>query len=286
MRKTHISPVRFFIVLPFIALSFIGLSGFFSAKKITWVAIGDSITYLNEHPDESGNRITKGYMTLVTAKMPEISYDNQGYNGWTACRIADSIEVLPFKKADLYTIFLGTNDWWHSNPIGQPGDFTNNTGSKTVYGAFRIIIDKLRSLNKKARIILITPMQRGDFVQVGNPENNAWGSYREKDGQTLAQFASAVNKIGRMEYFDVVDLYNKSGITLEKMVKYKRLKDPETGKYKDYNYPEYTIIPFDPGKDDYPYPVDAIGLTYDGLHPSDAGYAIIAGKLLTLLQKK
>jgi hypothetical protein len=28
-------------------------------KKITWVAIGDSITYLNDHPDETGNRVKK-----------------------------------------------------------------------------------------------------------------------------------------------------------------------------------------------------------------------------------
>ena len=37
----------------------------FVPPKTLWIAIGDSITYLNEHPDEAGNRITKGYMTRV-----------------------------------------------------------------------------------------------------------------------------------------------------------------------------------------------------------------------------
>ncbi len=37
----------------------------FSRPEITWVAIGDSITYLNEHTNETGNRLTKGYMTRV-----------------------------------------------------------------------------------------------------------------------------------------------------------------------------------------------------------------------------
>ena len=46
-------------------------------KQVKWVAIGDSITYLNEHPDETGNRITKGYMTRVVEKMPNIQYRKQ-----------------------------------------------------------------------------------------------------------------------------------------------------------------------------------------------------------------
>jgi hypothetical protein len=58
----------------------------FSERQIKWTAIGDSITYLNEHPDETGNRITKGYMTGVVEKLPKISYNNKGFNGWTASR--------------------------------------------------------------------------------------------------------------------------------------------------------------------------------------------------------
>ena len=53
----------------------------FKPKEITWTAIGDSITYLNEHADETGNRISKGYMTMVTEKLPNIHYKNQGHNG-------------------------------------------------------------------------------------------------------------------------------------------------------------------------------------------------------------
>ena len=64
----------------------------FSPKEIAWVAIGDSITYLNEHTVETGNRITKGYMTRVTEKLPNIHYSNQGHNGWTSGNIANSIE--------------------------------------------------------------------------------------------------------------------------------------------------------------------------------------------------
>ena len=66
----------------------------FNTKEITWVAIGDSITYLNDHPEETGNRITKGYLTGVVEKLPNIHYTNKGPNGWTSGDIAREIEML------------------------------------------------------------------------------------------------------------------------------------------------------------------------------------------------
>jgi lysophospholipase L1-like esterase len=249
-------------------------------RKTTWVAIGDSITYLNDHKDETGNRVTKGYLTLISEKYTDIEYINQGHNGWTAINIADKIESLNLVKADVYTIFLGTNDWWQGKTLGSIADYENATGTGTVYGAFRVITNKLKSLNADAQIILITPMQRGDFVYINNIKNNAYGSYKPKKEQTLEQFANAIVEIGKLEKFPVVDLYHDSGMTLDKMVHFKKLKDPNTGVYQNYTYPEYTNIPFDPEKDEYPYPVEAGNMTYDGLHPSDKGYEVIANMLI------
>ena len=258
----------------------------FTKKPLTWTAIGDSITYLNEHPNETGNRITKGYMTRVVEKLPNIRYTNQGHNGWTSGGIANEIEKLGLEKADVYSIFLGTNDWWQGRPLGTFSDYKSNTGNNTVNGSFRIIIDKLRSLNKNAKIILITPMQRTDFVYINDMKNSAYGSYKEKNGQSLKQFANAINAIAKHEQFELVDLYHKSGMTLQNLVKYKRLKDPRTnGAYRNYAYPEYIGIPFNPDTDEYPYPVDAIDLTYDGLHPSDKGYVIITNMLVKVMKK-
>ena len=264
----------------------IGVFTSFTKKEISWVAIGDSITYLNEHRDETGNRITKGYMTRVVEKLPNIRYTNQGHNGWTSGGIANSIEKLGLEKADVYSVFLGTNDWWQGRPLGTLSDYQNNTGNNTVNGSFRIIIDKLRSLNSDAKIILITPMQRTDFVYINNMKNSAYGSYKEKNGQMLEQFANAIKTIAKHEHFKLVDLYHKSGMKLQNLVKYKRLKDPNTkGAYRNYSYPEYIGIPFNPETDEYPYPVEAIDMTYDGLHPSDKGYEMIAKMLVKIMKK-
>ncbi len=269
--------------LSFVVLIFLFSS--FSFQKTTWVAIGDSITYLNEHTNETGNRITKGYMTRVVEQLPDIEYINKGYNGWTSGRIAEKIEELNLVNADVYSVFLGTNDWWSGRPLGTFSDYQNNTGNTTVYGSFRLIINKLRNLNKDAKIILITPMQRADFVYIANMKNNAYGSYKEKKGQTLAQFAEAINTIGKFEHISVVDLYNTNRLKVKKLVKFKRLKDPKTGTYKNFKYPSFIDVPFNPETDEYPYPIEAIDMTYDGLHPSDKGYEVIAKMLVKELKK-
>ncbi len=257
----------------------------FAPKPLIWVAIGDSITYLNDHPEETGNRISKGYLTLVTDKFPDIKVTNKGYNGWTAVKIATDFDNLEIPKADVYSIFLGTNDWWGGKSLGTFEDYQNNTGNSTVYGAFRVIINNLRSLNDQAEIILITPMQRVDFVYINDFKNNAYGSYREKNGQQLEQFANAVVAIAKAENFRVIDLYHKKEMEHSRLVKFKRLKDPGTGEYKKFNYPDFINVPFDPATDEYPYPEKSINVTFDGLHPSDKGYRLISKELFPFFKE-
>ena len=257
----------------------------FSEKKVSWLAIGDSITYLNDHTNETGNRVTKGYLSRVVEKLPQLNYINQGHNGWTVIRMAQQIEKIGLVKADVYSVFLGTNDWWHSERLGTFADYQNDNGNQTVYGAYRIIINKIRGLNPEARVILVTPMQRSDFVYINNTKNNAYGSYKAKDGQQLADFAKAVDTIARYEKFELVDLYNKSKITQKNLVNFKRLKDPATGQYKNYKYSDFTQVPFNPESDEYPYPTEAINMTYDGLHPSDRGNQRIADLVIKVMKK-
>jgi lysophospholipase L1-like esterase len=83
----------------------------------------------------------------------------------------------------------------------------------------------------------------------------------------------------------VVDLYHKKELSVDHLVKFKRLKDPQTGLYKNYSYPGFIDIPFNPETDQYPYPAEAIDMTYDGLHPSDRGYEIIAAMLIKIMKK-
>ena len=266
-------------------LTFVYLFSSFRKKEVSWVAIGDSITYLNNHLNETGNRVTKGYLTNVVNGLPDWHYINHGYNGWTSGNIASRIDSLKLTKADVYSIFLGTNDWWQGRTLGSLNDYKINNGNSTVYGSFRIIINKIRSLNSEAKILLITPMQRGDFVYINNPKNNAFGSYNPKKGQYLEAFANAIDSIGEYENIPVVDLYHNRLLQVKNMVHFKRLKDSISGKYVNYKYPEFVGKSFHPDTDEYPYPKEAINLTYDGLHPSDKGNMIIAKAIIAKFKK-
>ena len=55
--------------------------------------------------------------------------------------------------------------------------------------------------------------------------------------------------------------------------------------YENYPYPKFIDIPFNPETDEYPYPLESMEMTYDGLHPSDKGYEVIA-ELLEKVMKK
>ena len=54
-----------------------------------------------------------------------------------------------------------------------------------------------------------------------------------------------------------------------------------------YRLPEKLrqIKPYDPVQDPYPYPLEAVWLTYDGLHPSDEGCEILADILADAIKK-
>jgi hypothetical protein len=67
----------------------------------------------------------------------------------------------------------------------------------------------LKKLNPEAKVVLITPMQRVDFVYIANPKNNAFGSYRAKNNQQLEDFAEAVKQIAKKEGYKSLDLYHE-----------------------------------------------------------------------------
>ncbi|MES2826944.1 MAG: SGNH/GDSL hydrolase family protein [Bacteroidota bacterium] len=269
-----------------VILLMVGLfTSFKSRREYTWTAIGDSITYQDDKPETAKHRISKGYMKRVAEGLPNIKYKNCGYAGWTAKAIAENINNLGIEKTDFYSVFLGTNDWWTSLPIGTFADYQNNTGNNTVYGAYRTIINKVRNMNVDAVIILITPMQRTDFIDINNVSNVLHGSYKARGNYLLSQYADAIKTIAKAEGFQLVDLYYKSGITTKNAVKFHRLRNPATGEYKNYTSPGYIGIPFNPKTDDYPYPPEAIEWTTDGLHPSNKGYQKIADMLIKMFKK-
>jgi len=256
-------------------------------QKLVWCAIGDSFTYLNDHLEETGNRVKNGYLSRTRNKC-EGKYDleiiNRGING----SVTEDFVDLEFPKADIYTILIGTNDWSRGVPCGSVEDFINRRRG-TIVGNLGIIMDRLHSLCPEARIIVMNPVERGDFVFILDPCNCSHGSYALEQGQKLKDIASKIFRCADCcEWVEAIDLHNLSGFKQGNVVHFKRVK--VDGEYRNVEFPDYIQYNYDPETDEYPYPSAAGWMTYDGLHPSDEGNeriaSILADQILQVPQKE
>ena len=238
-------------------------------KKVRWCAIGDSFTYLDNHLNETGHRVTKGYLSRIKEKIPELCLNNIGINGST---FTDWIQQ-PIPEADLYTVLLGTNDWHRGIPMGSEDSFRGRE-SGTILGHLGILLDHIRAAAPEAAIIVGNPVERADFVYIGDPENNAQGSYEPENGLRLSELSAAILNCCALEQVPAVNCHDLSGFTQENVIRFKRVRKGDG--IRDLPYPDYVGIPFSPGEDPYPYPPEAVWMTYDGLHPSDEGCEILA----------
>lgn len=247
-------------------------------KKINWCAIGDSFTYLNDHLDETGNRLRKGYLTRVCERFPNLICINKGVNGSTT---QDWLkEEIP--EADLYTILLGTNDWKQGRPLGNQRDYElRRTGS--ILGNIGDLVGRIRNVRPDASIFIMNPVERADFVYINDPHNNFHGSYAPNEGQWLRDIAKGIFENCKGENIFTLDLYNQSGFDQNNLIKYKKIH--LDGGYKLLPYPEYIGLLYNPDLDEYPYPTEAIASTYDGLHPSDKGSDRIASILADCIEQ-
>ena len=131
---------------------------------IRWCVIGDSFTYLNDHLDETGYRVTEGYISRTCRKVSGLFPINLGKNGSATPDWLE--EKLP--EADLYTVLLGTNDWHTGVPLGTQEDFEKKREG-SILGNLAVILSHIRQAGPDAKIIVMNPVERGDF-----DEPRAW----------------------------------------------------------------------------------------------------------------
>lgn len=244
---------------------------------LNWCAIGDSLTYLNDHLDETGHYVTRGYLSRICDRLPELALRNIGINGSTT---KDWLTV-PLPRADVYTVLLGSNDWHQGIEQGTEDDFAAGKPG-TILGNLGNLLHRIRKVNPDAKILAATPIARTDFVYLFDAYNNAHGSYAPDHGQELGDIAHAMISACAAQGIPCVNLYDESGITPGNAVKFKRVRTRDG--VRDLPYPDYIGLPFDPANDPYPYPPEAQALTYDGLHPSDEGNERLAELLAKSLK--
>ena len=238
----------------------------------TWVAIGDSFTYLDAHIDETGYRIQKGYLTRTKEKLSfPTKLINLGINGSKTRDWRDA----PLAKGDFYTILLGTNDWWGGlYGIGNEEDFQSEKKEETILGNLGILIRRIRSISPFAKIFIMNPVERGTFVYIQDWTNHALDSTHLRRGVYLKDISKAIFECVRGENIFPINLHDKLPFTPENVMNFYRVEI--NGEIKDLSFEEFHKDPFKNEIKVFPYPLEAMKYMCDGLHPNDLGYEMIA----------
>ncbi|MBO7655503.1 MAG: SGNH/GDSL hydrolase family protein, partial [Kiritimatiellae bacterium] len=167
----------------------------------TWCSLGTSITWYNANVAVAQGRFTRGYQDRVLDVLRFKHFVNRGVNGGVVASQHGKIA-----KADYYTIEHGVNDWGQNVKPGVFADYVNNTSNNTFYANYRILIDQIRALNPKAKIILCTPRKSYGFGTYLPPKETL-----PKDGVYLREYAEAVRAIAKKEGFAIADFYANCG---------------------------------------------------------------------------
>lgn len=261
--------------------------------SISWLAIGDSFTEIN---DIQSANFTKGYMTRTIEKIPQLSYTNMGHSGQTFGSTANT-STYPLTRADLYTVLFGTNDWDQDVALGTISDFEARTYNGTILGNFGGLIAKLLQIDTDAlkKLIVMTPTERGFYSRSLSISFDGSTNHKEsyhssetpnKIGVYLSDIAKGIVQCCKQEKIRCVDLNTKSYISAKNAVHggyvYKN-NSAEQVFVENPNYLQYL-------KDNETlsikmYQQNCIYTTYDGLHPSDLGFEIIARLLSNEIRK-
>lgn len=196
-----------------------------------WVAIGDSITQLN-------NTATKPYHAAISDSVGGMTVVNMGVGGdgyYNKYNVADTVTVT---DADFYTVMYGTNDYALSTvPLGVLGDTT----TATVAGCIHLTLTQLRTKLYDRKLAVITSIPRSASYGVINPSKNGLGF-------SLYDVAEIVKKTAANLSIPVLDLYASSNLS-----------------------------PWIPAANTFYF------ASADGVHPNNAGHAVMAAKIKDLL---
>ncbi|MBO7721709.1 MAG: SGNH/GDSL hydrolase family protein [Kiritimatiellae bacterium] len=176
----------------------------FAERKMngTWCSLGTSISWYNDNVKASGGRFSRGYQSRVMDVLKFDGFVNPAINGGTV--VGQAAHDVP--RADYYTVEHGINDWGKLTKVGDMSEYLAGSTNKTFYARYRVLVDKMRAANPKAKIILCTPRKSYGFGKY-LPAH----SYDAKNGVYLKEYVDAVRAIAAHEGFKVADFYANCG---------------------------------------------------------------------------
>ena len=106
--------------------------------------------------------------------------------------------ALDIENTDAFCVWVGTNDWGNSIPLGSVS--LANTDTQTVVGAINVSIANIISRRPSAYIVIATPLYRASALTPNS------------DGVDLYQFSNAIIDIASQHSIPVVDMLRSGGV--------------------------------------------------------------------------
>lgn len=206
-------------------------------SKRQWVAIGDSITAINENNGLS----YVGYAKRALGW----SCTNQGHGGWTIYKLWRDRETAGWETDisalgdnDVVTILAGTNDFdtksfstpasdtamdAAANPHPRFGttDPTSEDAKDphTTLGCLRLMIERILELKPSARLIVFSPFYREKGSLNGS---TGWNKdlYINSDGKTIYDYADAIYSVAREYNLPAYNTCRDCGINVQTLATY------------------------------------------------------------------
>ncbi|MBO7349207.1 MAG: SGNH/GDSL hydrolase family protein [Spirochaetales bacterium] len=193
----------------------------FNGKTVSF--LGDSITEGACVSDIEKNR----YDNVVLRELGLKKVNNYGISG---TRIAH--QFTPSEKArhdldfcgrcfdmdpssDVIVVFGGTNDYGHGDaPLGTVGDKCRIT----FCGCMNYLIDTIRELYPKAKLVVMTPAHRVDDFLAPEKKKDLYGII----GLSLKDYVDDIVEICKMKNVPVLNLFENLGIDPNKKEDYEK----------------------------------------------------------------
>ncbi len=191
--------------------------------------IGDSITDPNVRQGDM-----KHYWGWLEQWLGTTTY-NYSVSGFTLQNGLGSVDKLykeHGQEVDAILVFLGTNDYNSSVPLGEFFSYREEevevaTGQprhlekrlrrqpilsqETVKGRLNLLIQKLKQLYPTKQIVLMTPLHRG-YATFGDKNIQPDESYPNAQGYYIHDLVEAVRQAGQLWSVPVIDLFSLSGL--------------------------------------------------------------------------
>ena len=176
------------------------VSSIITRKSLNWLAVGDSITYGDTNDGVS-------YADYIADKI-KINLLKEGHSGYPLRTLLEKFASFDTdNKADIITIFAGTNDFNLSLGAGTENDIYSRD-VKTIWATCNTLFPYLLNRYPTKPIIFFTPIQR----KYSGSASGIIKGMVDTNGITLREYAQSIIDAGKKYGIPVVDLYSVSGI--------------------------------------------------------------------------